>query len=162
MRERQAIHRPHVLIVSDDPGLVGFLGEGLIYAGFWTSVIASAFQALEVFRLRSFDLILLDAALGGMGAPELLRRLRGQSDRATRTPRTDIPLFLIAGSPREAADIASEADGADGVLAAPLELEDLAPQLLATVQAWRARHPDRLWADAAALAGVEPTSGKPT
>ena len=63
-----ALQRPHVLIVSDDPELTAFLGEGLVYAGFWTSAIASAVQALEVFRLRSFDVLVLDAALGGIGA----------------------------------------------------------------------------------------------
>ena len=73
-----ALERPHVLIVSADPDLTAFLGEGLIYAGFWTSVIADAFQALEVFRMRSFDIILLDAALGGIGALEFVQRLRGR------------------------------------------------------------------------------------
>ncbi|MEZ4624469.1 MAG: hypothetical protein R2843_06700 [Thermomicrobiales bacterium] len=57
--------RPHVLIVSDDQGLAEFLSEGLTIAGFWTSVIASALQTLEVFRLRTFDLIIVDAALDG-------------------------------------------------------------------------------------------------
>jgi DNA-binding response OmpR family regulator len=61
------LQRPHVLIVSDDTGLAGFLGEGLIYAGLWTSTIASAMQVLEVFRLRTFDAMILDAALGHIG-----------------------------------------------------------------------------------------------
>src|SRR5918996_1437182 len=96
-----ALQRPHVLIVSDDPELVAFLGEGLVYAGFWTSTIASAMQALEVFRLRSFDVMVLDAALGGIGAGELLRRLRGRSDRATSIERTDIPILIIAATESE-------------------------------------------------------------
>ena len=97
-----ALQRPHVLIVSDDPELAAFLGEGLVYAGFWTSAIASAVQALEVFRLRSFDVMVLDAALGGIGALELLMRLRGRSDRATSAERTDIPILVIAASQRRA------------------------------------------------------------
>src|SRR5215204_4868240 len=96
-----ALQRPHVLIVSDDPELTAFLGEGLVYAGFWTSTIASAVQALEVFRLRSFDVMVLDADLGGIGALELVLRLRGRSDRTTASERTDIPILVIAASGSE-------------------------------------------------------------
>jgi two-component system, OmpR family, phosphate regulon response regulator PhoB len=146
-----ALQRPHVLIVSDDPELAAFLGEGLVYAGFWTSAIASAVQALEVFRLRSFDVMLLDAALGGIGALELLRRLRGRSDRATTTERTDIPILVIAASSSELDPNMAERAGADGFIVAPIELEQLAVDLGQSVAAWRASHPDRKWADEAAL-----------
>src|SRR5918998_4009118 len=108
-----ALQRPHVLIVSDDPELTTFLGEGLVYAGFWTSAIARAMQALEVFRLRSFDVMVLDAALGGIGAVELLRRLRGRSDRATASERTDIPILIIAASSSELEPSIAEGAGAD-------------------------------------------------
>ena len=146
-----ALQRPHVLIVSDDPELTGFLGEGLIYAGFWTSTIASAVQALEVFRLRSFDAMLLDAALGGMGAIELLRRLRGRSDRATTAERADIPILVIAASSDELDPVRAEQAGANGVIVAPIELEQFAVDLGRAVSAWRALHPNRNWADEAAL-----------
>jgi len=140
-----------VLIVSDDPELTAFLGEGLVYAGFWTSAIASAVQALEVFRLRSFDVMVLDAALGGIGALDLLLRLPGRSDRATTTERTDIPILVIAASSGELDPVLAEWAGADRVILAPVELEQLAAELGRAVTAWRASHPDRKWADEAAL-----------
>ena len=146
-----ALQRPHVLIVSDDPELTAFLGEGLVYAGFWTSSIASAVQALEVFRLRSFDVMVIDAALGGIGAPELLQRLRGRSDRAAADERTDIPILVIAASNSELDPMLAEGHGADGVIVAPIELEQLAADLGRAVTAWRVSHPDRKWADEAAL-----------
>jgi DNA-binding response OmpR family regulator len=146
-----ALQRPHVLIVSDDPELTAFLGEGLVYAGFWTSAIGSAVQALEVFRLRSFDVMLLDAALGGIGSVELLRRLRGRSDRATAAERTDIPILVIAASRDELDSALAEQAGADRVIWAPIELEQLAADLGSMVTDWRASHPDRKWADEAAL-----------
>ena len=147
-----ALQRPHVLIVSDDPELTAFLGEGLVYAGFWTSAIASAVQALEVFRLRSFDVMVLDAALGGIGALELLRRLRGRSDRATTAERTDIPIFVIAASsatsstrysPNVPARTASSWRRSSS--------SKLAADLGHSVTAWRGITPDRKWADDAAL-----------
>jgi len=142
--------RPHLLIVSDDPDLQAFLAEGLIYAGFWVSVIASAVQTLEVFRLRTFDLVLIDAALAGLNAIALVRRLRGVAERGAPIPaRTDAPILLIAARPEDVSTADATAAGADGVLYAPLELADLGPLLHETITHWRATHPDRPWADAA-------------
>jgi CheY-like chemotaxis protein len=146
-----ALQRPHVLIVSDDQGLTDFLGEGLVYAGFWTSAVASAMQALEVFRLRSFDVMLLDAALGGIGALELLRRLRGRSDRSAPTERTDIPILVIATTTEELSPSVAAAAGAEQVLIAPIELADLAEALWKEIAVWREQRPDRRWADEEAL-----------
>lgn len=157
-----ALQRPHVLIVSDDPDLSAFLGEGLIYAGFWTSVIASALQVLEVFRLRSFDAVVVDGALGGLGAPELLRRLRGHTGMDHGESRTDVPVLVVAASALEIpADVAARADIA-AIMVAPLEIVDLSSALNHAISAWRALHPDRPWADEAALrASDSPSSHLP-
>lgn len=142
-----ALQRPHVLIVTDDLSLADFLGEGLVYAGFWTSTIASAMQTLEVFRLRTFDIVLLDAALGGIGAAELARRLRGRSDRSGPLVRTDIPILAIAAS-RDEIPAPLTAGGEIGdVLIAPIEIADLADALWREINAWREAHPERPWAD---------------
>jgi DNA-binding response OmpR family regulator len=149
-RAGSALERPHVLIVSDDLGLGAFLSEGLVYGGFWTSTVASGIQALEVFRLRTFDVALIDAALHDLSATEVIRRLRGRSDRsAADSSRTDIPILLIAATPDELKPIAPSEIGADGVLVAPLDLERIVPDLHAIVAEWRAAHPERPWADAA-------------
>ena len=146
-----ALQRPHVLIVSDDEGLSAFLAEGLIYAGFWTSVIASAMQALEVFRLRTFDAMIVDAALGGIGAAELMRRLRGRSSRSAAIERTDIPILIIAATPEEITSDVIDVAGENTIVVAPIEVEPLAERIGREVAAWRSRHPDRPWADEAAL-----------
>lgn len=142
-----ALQRPHVLIVTDDSGLADFLGEGLVYAGFWTSTIASAMQVLEVFRLRTFDVMLLDAMLGGIGAVELVRRLRGRSDRSGPSGRTDIPILVIAASRTEIPHELTASDDIAAVLVAPIEIAALADALWREVRAWREAHPGRPWAD---------------
>lgn len=151
MTNRSATERPHVLIVSEDTDLSAFFGEGLVYAGFWTSTIAGAIQALEVFRLRTFDLMIVDATLGGLGTRELVRRLR--ANEAGGRARADIPILVVADSAEDAA--ASELDslGVDGVLLPPIDLEELAPRLFGMVDAWRAEHPGRPYAD---YAGKDP------
>ena len=82
---------------------------------------------------------------------ELVLRLRGRSDRTTATERTDIPILVIAASGRELDPELAEHAGADGVIVAPIELEQLAVNLGRAVTTWRAAHPDREWADEAAL-----------
>lgn len=138
-------HRPHVLIVSDDLDLSQFLQSGLTMAGFWISAVASALQTLEVFRLRTFDLMLIDAALEGLGADEVVRRLRTPAEGGGA--RTDIPIILIAGSREEVSRQQAIAMGADDVQYPPIEIEELAVELFGAVRSWREQHPDRPWAD---------------
>ena len=155
-RSGLATDRPHLLVVTADEGLKEFLTVGLTLAGFWVSAAGSAVQTLEVFRLRSFDLVVVDAALGGIGAVELVRRLRGRSDRASSDqPRTDVPLLLVAADPAELSPDDATAAGGDGILVAPLEIDELAARLDQEVRAWRAAHPGRPYADAAAQARPE-------
>jgi CheY-like chemotaxis protein len=142
--QRQQYQRPHVLIVSDDPELTSFLHEGLPLAGFWTSVIASGLQVMEVFRLRQFDLVVIDAGLTNFDWAELVRRLQGRSHRAVdQDRRTDAPIVIMAD--RELAfdptmDIAL-------VAVAPVELEEFAVQLHGIFAAWQEANPYRELAD---------------
>lgn len=139
-RTIRAHERPHLLIVTSDPNLADFLTEGLLLAGFWTSVVASALQTLEVFRLRTFDLVLIDASLTGLGAQELTRRLRGQSSRGG-TRRTDVPILLIVDATAEERVIDPSLEF-EGMLTAPLDLEEVAPRLLGVLADWRTRQAD--------------------
>ena len=141
--------RPHILIVSDDVDLSNFLAEGLTLGGFWTSVIASGLQVLDVFRLRTFDLAIFDATLKGMGTVDVIQRLRARRPSGGAWP-VDIPLLVVAGGLDEIDPEAVKAAGADGLLLPPLELAELIPALFRIIDEWRRVHPDRSWADQAA------------
>lgn len=121
-----ALERPHIAIVSGDLSLTRFLTEGLLYEGFWTSGIGSGLQFLEVLRLRSFEAAILDAGLGDISVPEVLRRMRGISDRVSDdSARNDMPVMVIAGFAGEI-DLAEIIEaGGQGLLEPPLELEDV-------------------------------------
>jgi DNA-binding response OmpR family regulator len=145
---QQRFERPHVLIVTDDEDLRDFLSEGLVIAGFWTSAVASALQTLEVFRLRTFDLAIVDLALGGMSAIELIKRLRSETKDSDRSEvRTDIPILALADDPNLPEVAEALRVGADDVLFPPLEIEELAPRLHGIVRLWRSAHPGRPYAD---------------
>lgn len=130
--------RPHILVVSDDADVRTFFSQGLLYAGLWTSAIGSAIQTLEVFRLRSFDLVLVDARLAGMGALELVRRLRGHPERSSPAQaRADVPILLVADPSDGLSPQSAIAAGADGLLLAPLDLADVAVRLRETIASWQ-------------------------
>lgn len=148
LEARKHSERPHVLIISDDPSLATFLNEGLPLGGFWTTVIASGLQALEVFRLRQFDIIALDYELRSFDSLELVKRLRGLSSRAeVGTARTTAPIVMISEG-----DIPIDSEtmtelGISRALSAPLDLDDLAPDLHKVYEDWREDHPSVLLSD---------------
>ena len=152
LEARQTTERPHVLIVSDDLDLAEFLSEGLPLGGFWTSVIANGLQALEVFRLRQFDLIVVDAGMGSFDALEFLRRLRGLSslDR-TGESRSLTPAVLILNDLNEPPPSSDNDLGIAARLQPPLELEDVVRTLHDVFEAWRRRYPDTPLADSASF-----------
>ena len=122
-----ALERPHIAIVSDDLSLSHFLLEGLLYEGFWTSAIGSGLQFLEVLRLRSFDAVLLDAGFGDIAATEVIRRMRGTSDRVeTPTPRSSMPAIVVAGYAGEIGRSDVLDAGGQGLLEPPFEIPDVA------------------------------------
>lgn len=139
--------RPHVVVISDDRDLQDFFVHGLLMAGFWTSAIASGIQAIEVYRMRRFDLILIDAHIAGLPAVEIIRRLRGRSVRG-REGLTLVPVLVVgADSELSGRDRYLQA-GVEGFVDPPVELEEVAVRLMAVVAKWRTAHPDEPWADA--------------
>lgn len=150
--KQRANERPHILVVTDDPDLTEFLTEGLPLGGFWVSVIANGLQALEVFRLRQFDLIVIDADMQSFDAFEFLRRLRGASDLdPAGHKRTEAPAVMMATStmPR---DFEPEALDIKKTLRAPMDLEEIVVALHLVFQEWREANPHSPLADSANLA----------
>lgn len=122
---------PEVLLVSADLGLTRFLSEGLLPEGFWTSEVRSGLQALEVFRLRTFDIVLVDAALSDLPVDALVARLRQSHDASGNEVRQSgsVPIVLIAGMAQELEPYDLGAIGPAGVFVAPFELSDLVVRL---------------------------------
>lgn len=151
LEARRTNERPHVLVVSDDSDLASFLTEGLPLGGFWVSVIASGLQALEVFRLRQFDIVAIDAAMQSFDAHEFLLRLRGLSNLASGDgPRTTAPAVLFGELLPQVNDLKTL--GIERVIVPPVELDEVVRQLHEVFATWRQSNPDVPLADAANLA----------
>lgn len=151
LEARTQHERPHVLIVTDDESLGTFLSEGLPLGGFWTSIISSGLQALEVFNLRQFDLVVLDGDLRTFGAIEFLRRLRGKSSRdQSGRSRSAAPVVILGSEKSRPSETEATVLGISAFVAPPIELEDLVRVLHQVFAEWRTTHPDTVLADAAA------------
>jgi DNA-binding response OmpR family regulator len=126
-----ALEYPEVLVISPDLSLTHFLTEGLFPHGFWMSAVRSGLQALEVFRLRGFDVLIVDAAVADLPLDELVRRLRGDERAPGHADRfsVGIPVVVIAGIPQELEPYDLPDLGVDACFVAPFELEEVAQVL---------------------------------
>lgn len=116
-----------ILIVEDDPSLLAILQAAIAYGGFNAESVASGARALETFRARSFDAVLMDLGLPDMDGGELLRSLRSF---------TDVPVIVVSGRGSERDKIDALDLGADDYVAKPF----LPGELLARIRAALRRH----------------------
>jgi len=115
-----------LLVVDDEPPLRKVLQTSLTARGFAVEEVASAEQALEVLAQRTFDLILLDINLPGMGGLEACGRIR------TLLPKVGIIMVTVRDAERDMVQ-ALEA-GADDYITKPFRLGVLVARLRAVLR----------------------------
>ena len=130
-REEHASNYPEILIVTADIGLTRFLSEGLLPEGFWPSAVRSGLQALEVFRLRTFDAVIVDASLSDLPVDAFVERLRQSYDVSGAEVRQtqNVRLLIVAGIPQELEPYDMAGIRPDAIFVAPFELSDLVDEL---------------------------------
>jgi CheY-like chemotaxis protein len=107
-----------ILLVDDDADLTESLGALLSWNGHRVRVVHDGWDALEVARANTFDLVLIDIEMPSIDGLEVARRLRKMSQRQSRV------LVGISGY----ADLSHCAGGTapfDRFLAKPIVFEDL-------------------------------------
>ncbi len=120
----------NVLIVDDEPSLRKVLRTSLSAGGFSVEEARSGDEALEAAQHRTFDLVLLDINMPGMGGVETCRRLRDL------TPRTGIVMVTVRDT--EGDKVQSLEAGADDYLTKPFRLRELIARLRAVLRRTRA------------------------
>jgi len=122
------MEQKHIVLVDDETAFRGMLRKMLEAAGYRVS---EARNALGVFQLGAYDLMLLDIKLPGVDGHKILSSLKEDKSCA--------PILVISGMSDPDHRTQALAEGADGYLTKPVNME----QLLSKVAELLARAPAR-------------------
>jgi DNA-binding response OmpR family regulator len=107
----------HVMVVEDDPDIGGVLESFCAQLGFKSTLLANGQEAIERFRERRPNLMLLDLMLPGISGFEVCRAVRSFD------PLTPI---IVVSARGDTADLVVALDrGADDYLIKPFKLREL-------------------------------------
>jgi DNA-binding NtrC family response regulator len=106
-----------ILIVDDEQELVQALVERLKLRGFQAHGVTAGDEALEIIRSESFDVVLLDVKMPGLGGIELIKHIKRER------PGLEVVMLTGHGSAKDAEE--GKALGAFDYLMKPVKFESL-------------------------------------
>jgi len=112
-----------ILVVEDQPEVVGVIRAGLEDLGHTVDAALTGEEGLERASVESYDVIVLDVMLPGMDGFEVARALR---DRGITTP-----ILMLTARDRERDVVEGLALGADAYLPKPFRIAELDAHLRA-------------------------------
>src|SRR4026207_263717 len=118
-----------LLIVEDEPGVAGFLEQGLKESGYAVDVARDGLEGLEYALAVEYDVIVLDILLPKMNGLEMLNEIRAK--------RVKSPVLLLTASDGVEDRVQGLDIGADDYLVKPFAF----PELLARIRALLRRPP---------------------
>jgi DNA-binding response OmpR family regulator len=121
------MEQKHIVVVDDETSFRSMLRKTLEAAGYRVS---EARNALRVFELGAYDLMLLDIKMPGIDGHKVLSSLKEDKSRAA-------PILVMTGLSDPDHRTQALAEGADGFLTKPMNMEEL----LTTVADLLARAP---------------------
>jgi two-component system cell cycle response regulator len=125
---KKALCGPTILVVDDDPLNVKLLAAKLGASGNRILTAYNGFEALEIIKTRTPDLILLDIMMPGMDGYEVIKRLKEQKDTK------HIPIILITALESEEEKKKGFAAGADEFLNKPVNTTELETRVLSLLR----------------------------
>jgi two-component system response regulator TctD len=106
-----------ILLIEDQDTLVGTLTKSLGVLGIQVQACGDGLQADQMLQHHSFDVVVLDLALPGIGGLEVLRRVRQRGDA--------VPVLVLTASGDISHRVEGLNAGADDYLAKPFALAEL-------------------------------------
>src|SRR5262245_42206708 len=106
-----------VLLVDDEPDIELLTGEALRDAGHHVTAVKDGAEALELVRVRAFDLMICDIRLPKLDGLTLFRQTRQQS------PDTTVILMTAFAAVQDA--VAAVKEGAHDYLTKPFEIDEI-------------------------------------
>jgi len=120
-----------ILLVEDDPALLTILQAAMSYGGFKAEAARSGGEAIEAFKNRQFDAVLVDLGLPDLDGTDLLRTLREISD---------VPILVVSGRDSERDKIDALDRGADDFIAKPFLPGELLARIRSALRRYRSLH----------------------
>lgn len=114
-----ATTRRCILVIDDDPGVLGIMDEKLSDHGYTVLLAQSGTAALEVVSHTTPDLILVDALMPGMTGWEVCEKLRRHRQNATT------PIIFMTGLTETEHVLRAFEAGAVDYVTKPLRLEEV-------------------------------------
>ncbi len=114
-----------ILVVDDDPEIVGFLKRGLTYEGHTVDTAGDGAEALARARDVQPDLVILDVMMPGMDGLEVSKRLRQASQ---------VPILMLTAKGTVADRIKGLDSGADDYLVKPFAFDELLARIRALLR----------------------------
>lgn len=124
-----AIHRKTVLVIDDDPAVLGLMDEKLAESGYTVLLAQSGPAALEVINRTVPDLILVDALMPGMTGWDVCEALRHD------TRLTGVPLIFMTGLTETEHVLRAFEAGAADYVTKPLRLEEVMARISVRLEA---------------------------
>ncbi len=131
-----------ILLVEDEPDLAEPLAYLLRRESYEVEIAEDGPGALEAFRERSADVVLLDLMLPGMSGTEVCRQIRGAST---------VPIIMLTAKDSEVDIVVGLELGADDYITKPYSSRELLARMRAVLRRAAAEEADHL--DERVLAG---------
>ncbi len=106
-----------ILVVEDEEKIARLLEIELEYEGYSVTKALDGIKALELYRSKNWDLILLDVMLPGLSGIEILRRIRA-NDNST-------PVLLLTAKGSVEDKVSGLDLGANDYITKPFQIEEL-------------------------------------
>ena len=117
-----------ILLVEDDPALLTILQAAMNFGGFRGEAVSSGCDAIEAFKARPFDAVLVDLGLPDLDGTDLLHALRELSD---------VPILVVSGRDTERDKIDALDRGADDFIPKPFLPGELLARIRSALRRYR-------------------------
>lgn len=134
---RPAAIPDRLLVVDDEPGILGFVRRGLLFEGFAVESATDGRSALTAVQDNRPDLLILDLMLPGIDGLEVCRRIRA-AEAAEGKPV--LPILMLTARDAVVDRVAGLEFGADDYLVKPFAFDELLARVRALLRRTRSPH----------------------
>jgi two-component system KDP operon response regulator KdpE len=124
-----------VLVVDDNDAIQKLVSANLQIRGYAVDVAGSGEEALNLFKGRDYDLLILDLVLPGLSGLEVCAHIRQQSE---------VPIIVLSAREDEELKVQALDTGADDYVTKPFSHEELLARVRAVMRRAKSSGSDKL------------------